>query len=75
MSDGMMMIEFIGGPLDGQSRQIPAAGRGYRLPVSARTEVNPAEVIATLGIATHVYEHAGRLTKRGNTAFEYKGRQ
>jgi len=75
-----VQAEFVGGPWDGNRRQVMAGGYGYRIPLETPIFEEPTfdELLAGPPTATartmmHVYTRRGRLTRAGYVAFEYEG--
>ena len=70
-----MKVEFAnGGPVDGMVREVegtPETILVYALNEPGKVEFAKPDAV---GVITHVYRSATRLTKDGATVFDYRGR-
>lgn len=62
-----MRVEFIGGPLDGDTADLDDTTRYYRIPLARPIEVwpGPDEVTVLLGLLDSIFRY-GEYSPRGN---------
>lgn len=73
-------IEFAGGgPVDGRRRDMPDPGPEIRVYTprtgELQTSYSPGDIQSSVGIDTHLYRRASRLTDKGYEIYAYAGKE